>query len=152
MSAVRLYFDADSMQRVLLVALHVRDVDATTALEAGMADRTDEEQLEFARSQGRVLVTFNVSHFCRIHSDLLSEGSNMSTEIISITVDADAARSFGEASPEERRKLELLLRLRLRELTLGRIRSLKEIMDEIGTDAEAQGLTLERLESMLREE
>ncbi|MHB8972314.1 MAG: DUF5615 family PIN-like protein [Pirellulaceae bacterium] len=74
MSAVRLYFDADSMQRVLLVALHVRDVDATTALEAGMADRTDEDQLEFARSQGRVLVTFNISHFCHIHSDLLSEG------------------------------------------------------------------------------
>ena len=37
----------------------------------------------------------------------------MSTETISITVDADAAQSFCEASPEERRKLELLLRLRL---------------------------------------
>ena len=76
----------------------------------------------------------------------------MSTETISITVDADVAQSFCEASCEERRKLELLLRLRLRELTLGRLRPLKEIMDEIGTDAEAKGLTPEILDSMLREE
>ena len=76
----------------------------------------------------------------------------MSTETISITVDADTAQSFCEASPEERRKLELLLRLRLRELTLGRVRPLKEIMDEIGTDAEVKGLTPEILEAMLREE
>jgi len=76
----------------------------------------------------------------------------MSTETISITVDADAAQSFCDASPEERRKLELLLRVRLRELTLGRVRPLKEMMDHIGTDAEAKGLTPEILESMLREE
>jgi hypothetical protein len=76
----------------------------------------------------------------------------MRTETIPITVDADAAHRFCEASPEERRKLELLLRLRLRELTLGRARPLREIMDEIGKDAEAKGLTPEQLESMLRDE
>ena len=77
----------------------------------------------------------------------------MSTETISITVDAHAAQSFCGASPEEeRRKLELLLRLRLRELTSGRVRPLKEIMDEIGVEAEAKGLTPEILASMLREE
>ena len=76
----------------------------------------------------------------------------MSTESISITVDADAARSFSEAAPEERRKIELLLALRLRELTAGRERPLKEIMDEIGTQAEAKGLTPETLKAMLREE
>jgi len=41
----------------------------------------------------------------------------MSTDTISITVDADAAQTFSAASPKERRKLELLLGLRLRELT-----------------------------------
>ncbi len=76
----------------------------------------------------------------------------MSTKAISIVVDADAAQSFSEASPEERRKLEVLLRLRLRELTLGRVRPLKEIMDEIGTEAEAQGLTPEMMESIVRDE
>jgi hypothetical protein len=77
---------------------------------------------------------------------------DMQTETIPITVDAEAAHRFSEASPEERRKLELLLRLRLRELTLGGARPLQSIMDEIGTDAEAKGLTPEELESMLRDE
>jgi len=76
----------------------------------------------------------------------------MSTETISITVDAETARSFAAASPEDRRKVELLLRLRLRELTQGPGRPLREIMDEIGAEAEARGLTREMLESMLREE
>lgn len=76
----------------------------------------------------------------------------MSTENISITVDADAARSFFEASPEERRKMEILLGLRLRELTSTDARSLKEIMDEIGSQAEAKGITPEIVESMLRDE
>ena len=76
----------------------------------------------------------------------------MSTETISISVDSVAARSFCEASPEERRKIELLLGLRLRELTVGRVRPLKEIMDEIGAEAEAKGLTPQTLESLLREE
>jgi len=76
----------------------------------------------------------------------------MSTETISITVDAETARSFAEASPQDRRKVELLLRLRLRELTQGPVRPLSEIMDEIGGEVESRGLTPEMLESMLREE
>lgn len=76
----------------------------------------------------------------------------MSTESISISVDADAARTFCAASPEERRRMEILLSLRLRELTSKDARSLKEIMDEIGAQAEAKGLTPEILESMLGED
>jgi len=34
MTAIRFYFDADSMERGLLVALRARGVDAITALEA----------------------------------------------------------------------------------------------------------------------
>ena len=75
----------------------------------------------------------------------------MAKTTISIEVDADAARAFSEASAEEQRKLQLLLSLRLRELTTGSTRSLKEIMDEIGAQAEAQGLTAEILESLLHE-
>lgn len=71
----------------------------------------------------------------------------MATATISIEVPAEAARAFSEAPPEERRKLQLLLSLRLRELTARSLRPLKEIMDEIGTRAKAQGLTAEILES-----
>jgi predicted HTH domain antitoxin len=73
----------------------------------------------------------------------------MGTATISIEVGAEAARAFGEASAEEQRKLELLLSLRLRELTTGPARSLKEVMDEIGAKAQARGLTAEVLNSLL---
>ena len=46
----------------------------------------------------------------------------------------------------------MLLGLRLRELTSKDARSLKEIMDEIGAQAKAKGLTPEMVESMLRDE
>ena len=76
----------------------------------------------------------------------------MNTSTISIEVDADAARAFAQASAEDRRKLQLLLGLRLRELTAGLPRPLKEIMDEIGAQAEARGLTPEILESLLHDD
>jgi len=74
----------------------------------------------------------------------------MENGTISLEVDADTARAFSAASPDERRKLELLLSLRLRELTVRRSRSLQEIMDEIGQQAEARGMTPELLEEFLR--
>jgi hypothetical protein len=76
----------------------------------------------------------------------------MATATISLEVDADTARAFSAAPAEERRKLQLLLGLRLRELTARPPRPLKEVMDEIGRHAEAQGLTPELLESLLRDE
>jgi hypothetical protein len=71
---------------------------------------------------------------------------------IALEVDADTARAFSAASDEDRRRLQLLLRLRLRELTARPVRPLKEVMDEIGQQAEACGLTPEILESLLRDE
>jgi predicted nuclease of predicted toxin-antitoxin system len=76
MSAVRLYFDADSMERAVVMGLRARGVDATTSQEAGTTDRTDEEQLKYAGSQGRVLFSFNASDFCRIHTQVLAEGKS----------------------------------------------------------------------------
>lgn len=75
----------------------------------------------------------------------------MATATISIEVDADTGRIFSEASAEERRRLQLqlLLGLRLRELTA---RPLREILDEIGARAEARGLTPELLDSLLQGE
>ncbi len=64
----------------------------------------------------------------------------------------EAAKAFSEASEEDRRKLELLLALRLRELTSGPIRPLREIMDEIGAKAKARGLTPDLMNKLLNEE
>jgi hypothetical protein len=76
----------------------------------------------------------------------------VATTTISLEVDAETARAFAAASAEERRKLQLLLNLRLRELTAHPTRPLKDVMDEIGRHAEARGLTPEILESLLRDE
>jgi hypothetical protein len=76
----------------------------------------------------------------------------MTPATISIEVDPETARAFAAAPAEEQRKLQLLLRLRLRELTTRPSRSLKDIMDEIGREAESCGLTPEMLESLLHGE
>lgn len=76
----------------------------------------------------------------------------MLPQTISFEVDPDTASIFAAASPEERRKLQLLLRLRLRELTIGPSRPLQQIMDEIGREAESRGLTPEIRESLLHGE
>ena len=75
----------------------------------------------------------------------------MATATISVEVDADAARAFSAASPDDRKKIELLLSLRLRELTAHPPRPLSEIMDEIGQQAVARGMTPELLERLLRD-
>ena len=76
----------------------------------------------------------------------------MPTATISIQVDEEVAKAFATASTEEQRKIELLLRLRLQDLTIGPQRPLKAVMDEIGEQAETRGLTLEILEALLRAE
>ena len=73
----------------------------------------------------------------------------MATSTISIEVDADAARVYAAASDEQKRKLQMLLSLRLRELVTGPPRPLREIMDEMGAEAERNGLTPEILDSLL---
>lgn len=73
---IRLYFDEDSMRHALIEALRVRGVDVLTALEAGMIERTDEEHLGYATTQDRVLFSFNVKDFYRLHTEHLSRGKS----------------------------------------------------------------------------
>jgi hypothetical protein len=49
-------------------------VDVITALEAGMIEREDAEHLDYATEQGRVLCTFNVGDFYRLHSEYVAQG------------------------------------------------------------------------------
>ena len=71
---IHLYFDEDSMRHALVEALRARGVDVLTALEAGMIERADEEHLSYATAQGRVLCSFNVEDFYRLHTTYLAEG------------------------------------------------------------------------------
>ena len=72
----------------------------------------------------------------------------MATEQVTLSIDADAARVYKTASPEERRKLEALVSLRLLEATRTS-GSLSEIMTEISCNVQDRGLTPEILRSIL---
>ena len=78
--------------------------------------------------------------------------SIVGTANITIEVDAAAARAFAEASPGEQQKMQLLLSLRLQELTAKQGGTLQSVMDETGRAAEGRGLTPEILENLLRDE
>jgi hypothetical protein len=75
----------------------------------------------------------------------------MSTPVIAIPVDASTADAYQSASADQQRRLQLLLRLRLRELTTRPARPLDEILDEVGRAAMAKGLTPKSLSSILAE-
>ena len=62
------------MRHALVRALRSRGVDVLTALEAGMIERQDERHLEYATTQGRVLYSFNVRDFYRLHTAFLAQG------------------------------------------------------------------------------
>ena len=63
--AIRLYFDEDSMNHFLAIALRGQGVDVLTAFEAGLISVSDEEQLTFAAAQGRSIYSFNARDFYR---------------------------------------------------------------------------------------
>ena len=64
------------MKRTLVKALRTRGVDVLTAFEAYMIDREDDEHLDYATAQGRVLYTFNVGHFYDLHRTYLEVGQS----------------------------------------------------------------------------
>jgi hypothetical protein len=75
----------------------------------------------------------------------------MVTQSITIDVDPETARAYAGKSEQDRRKLQLLLRLRLHELLTSPARPLGEVMDELSRKAEKRGLTPSILESLLHD-
>ncbi|MBO1345970.1 MAG: DUF5615 family PIN-like protein [Hormoscilla sp. GUM202] len=73
---IRLYLDEDAMDGDLVQELRLRGADVTTANLEGMANCADDEHLEYATAQGRVLYSFNVSDYLRLHGEYMREGKN----------------------------------------------------------------------------
>ncbi len=76
----------------------------------------------------------------------------MTTVPITLHVDAEAARVYESVTAEDRKKIDVLLSLRLKELLVPTKMTLHEVMDQLGREAEEHGLTPEILESILRDE
>jgi hypothetical protein len=74
----------------------------------------------------------------------------MAKPTITIPLDPETARAYDSAAPEEKRKMEALLSLWLRELAAGDYPSLQQVLDEVGRKAKARGLTPEILDSILK--
>ena len=98
---IRLYLDEDAVDKALVRALRARAVDVEPANEAGMIERDDEQQLEYAAAEGRVVYTFNRAHFCRLHAQWLAAGHRHA----GIVVARQQQYSVGE---QMRRLLKLL--------------------------------------------
>jgi len=62
----RLYHDEDALESGLIIALRAAGFDCLTAYEARMLSQSDERQLAFAASEGRVLYTRNTRDFRRL--------------------------------------------------------------------------------------
>lgn len=74
----------------------------------------------------------------------------MANLTITIAIDPQTAQAYNSAAPEERRRIQALLSLWLRELAAGDYPSLQQVLDEVGRKAKARGLTPEILDSRLK--
>lgn len=74
----------------------------------------------------------------------------MAKPTITIPLDPQTARVYKSAAPEEKRKIQALLSLWLRELAAGDYASLQQVLDGVGRKASARGLTPEILDSLLK--
>jgi hypothetical protein len=79
---IRLYIDEDAMSRPLVRGLRSRGINVTTVHEEEMVGQGDTAQLEYAKQKERVLYTFNVADFCRLHKEYLTAGKSHSGIIV----------------------------------------------------------------------
>lgn len=70
----RLYLDEDATVRALIRTLAARGLDVSSAVDAGRTGLSDEEQLEHAANDGRVLYSFNVGDYYRLHTEWIEAG------------------------------------------------------------------------------
>jgi Domain of unknown function (DUF5615) len=76
MSKIHLYIDEDSMDEDFVQALRARNINVLTVADAGMLHKSDEEQLDWAKHNNRVLFSFNTRDFYRLHTTLIEQGSS----------------------------------------------------------------------------
>jgi predicted nuclease of predicted toxin-antitoxin system len=67
MANVKFYTD-EHIAKAVVKGLRARGIDAVTSAEAKMLASSDEQQLAFARQEGRVIVTYD-NDFLKLHTD-----------------------------------------------------------------------------------
>lgn len=73
MSQIQLYLDEDAQRASFVLALRKVEIDVITVSEAERLGYPDDQQLQWATEQRRVLYSFNVKDFNRLHTRWLAE-------------------------------------------------------------------------------
>ena len=79
---VKLYLDED-VHEDIAIALRLRGYDVKTTKEAGNKGLSDIEQIKYATSENRVIISFNVADFHKLHSEFIKKGIEHSGIILS---------------------------------------------------------------------
>lgn len=69
MGELHLYADEDACEHAVIRGLRARNIDVLTTIDANRLGSDDPSQLAFATSLDRVIYTFNVGDFARLHND-----------------------------------------------------------------------------------
>ena len=77
------FFTDEDVYAAVAIALRKNGFDATSTPEAGRLGESDDSQLSWAASQGRVLVTFNVAHFSALHSVWIEDNRHHAGIVVS---------------------------------------------------------------------
>jgi hypothetical protein len=76
----------------------------------------------------------------------------MADQPISIRVDSQTAEAYERATPEEKRKIQVLVNLWIGEFFSDDRKTLMQVLDEVRRKAQERGLTQEILDSILKNE
>lgn len=74
MTRICLYLDEDTIKNALVKALRNADLDVKTVADVTMLGHSDEEQLIWSTEQKRVIYSFNIGDFCRLHRNYMVQG------------------------------------------------------------------------------
>jgi hypothetical protein len=82
MTPARFFTDEDLYANAAAI-LRSSGFDAISTPEAGRLGSIDEDQLAWAAGEARVLVTFNVADFARLHHDWMTRGRSHAGLVVS---------------------------------------------------------------------
>lgn len=73
---LKFYFDEDAAEQALVQALRSRGIEVIVPHEVGLLGADDLQQLLWCADHAYVLISHNISDFCRHHREFLTRGEN----------------------------------------------------------------------------
>jgi hypothetical protein len=75
MTPPKIYLDED-VHHLIAHALRHRGWEALTTVDAGRPATEDLDQIRFAADSGHAILTYNITHFPRLHYELMNSGDH----------------------------------------------------------------------------